>query len=149
MLQKAHVIDVYPYRWVNNWEVVFLLLHRAASAAYAGQWRMVGGKVEAEETAWQAALREVEEETGQTPLMFWAVPSVNTFYEWQEDCINLAPVFAAELEADPVLDAEHDSFAWVTAETAVERLVWPEQQRLVRLIDRLLHEPLPPEWILG
>ncbi len=142
-----HLIDVYPYRRVGG-RTEFLLLRRAPGRVYAGQWRMVGGKVEADETAWQAALRELHEETGQRPRAAWVVPSVNAFYEWQHDRLCLIPAFAAELSADPVLDDEHDAWAWLDAAAAAARLVWPEQQRLLRLVDALLRQGLSPDWRL-
>lgn len=142
----VRVVDVYPYR--RQGDVEFLLLRRAAGVPYAGQWRMVGGKIEGGETAWQAALRELREETGRRPAHAWTVPSVNAFYEWQTDRLNLIPAFAAELHADPTLDAEHDAFAWLSAEDAAARLRWPEQRRLLRLIDALLRDALPPELTL-
>ena len=142
------VVDVYPYRRPKEETVEFLLMRRAASAAYAGQWRMVGGKIEAGETAWRAALRELREETGLEPDRLWALPSVNAFYEWTHDRINLIPAFAARLSADPTLDREHDAFLWLSAEAAAARLAWPEQRRLLRLADRLLREGLPPELLV-
>lgn len=142
-------VDVYPYRRPPNGSPHFLLLRRAAGRLYAGQWRMVGGKIRPGEAAWQTALRELQEETGQRPARLWSVPSVNTFYEWQHDRINLIPAFAAELTTDPVLDHEHDAFAWLTAEDAAGRLAWPEQQRLLRLVAALLdHSVLPPELLI-
>jgi 8-oxo-dGTP pyrophosphatase MutT (NUDIX family) len=143
------VIDVYPYRFGVEGEPLFLLLRRSASVVYAGSWRMVGGKIAPGEWAWQAALREMKEETGQTPSQLWAMPSVNTFYEWQHDRVNLAPAFAAELDADPILNHEHDAFVWLSAEEAAARLRWPEQQRLVRLAQHLLREGVPPELIIA
>lgn len=144
----VRVIDVYPYR-LGDGGAEFLLLRRAAGVAYAGAWRMVGGKIEPGETAWQAALRELAEETGRVPLRAWTVPSVNAFYEWQTDRLNLIPAFAAELDADPVLDREHDAFAWLPPAEAAARPVWPEQQRLLRLVaDLLARDALPPELIL-
>ena len=77
----VRVVDVYPYRLDENHLPEFLLVRRAAGLVYAGQWRMIGGKVDAGETAWQAALRELREETGLTPTRFWSLPSVNHFYE--------------------------------------------------------------------
>lgn len=142
---QARVVDVYPYRFGASGAVEFLLMRRAVGRAYAGQWRMVGGKIEAGEAAWQAALREVQEETGQRPRRFWVLPSLNTFYEWQEDRVNLTPAFAAELRGDPMLDREHDAFCWLQMEEAAGRLSWPEQQRLLRLAGRMLEEDIPPE----
>ena len=109
---------------------------------------MVGGKIEADEAAWETGLREVEEETGRPPTRFWALPSVNAFYEWRADRINLTPAFAAALPGDPTLDDEHDAFAWLPAREAAERLDWPEQKRLLRLADRVLRDGIPPSLIV-
>ncbi len=137
------VVDVYPYRRTRE-HPEFLLFRRASDVPYAGQWRMIGGKIEEEEAAWEAALREVKEETGQAPDDFWALPSLNTFYEWQADRVNLIPAFAAALSESPVLDDEHEAFEWLAPSEAAERLQWPEQQRLLRLATRLLRSEIPP-----
>jgi dATP pyrophosphohydrolase len=139
----VRVVDVYPYR-MTSVNPEFLLLRRAPGTEYAGQWRMVGGKIQAKEAAWETGLRELTEETGRSPTRFWTLPSVNTFYEWQQDRVNLAPAFAAELSEPPTLDDEHDAFAWHPAEEAARRLHWPEQKRLLRLTDRVLRNGIPP-----
>jgi dihydroneopterin triphosphate diphosphatase len=144
----VRVVDVYPYR-SGAGGAEWLVLRRAPGRAYAGQWRMVGGKIGPNETAHAAARRELEEETGQAPAVLWTIPSANVFYEWAEDRVNVVPAFAAELRADPVLDAEHDAWAWLPAPEAAARLAWPEQRRLLRLADTLLREGLRPEWTVG
>ena len=118
----------------------FLLLRRASSKIYAGSWRMVGGKLESEETAWQACLREVGEETQLPVQRLLAVPYVNRFYEWQHDRINDIPVFVAVTRsgANPVLDAEHSDFIWLALEAAVEHLPWPGQREGLRAAAALL-----------
>ena len=65
----SNVIDVYPFRRAEN-GVEFLLLKRVASVRLGGTWQAVHGRIEAGETAWQAALRELKEETGLTPTSF-------------------------------------------------------------------------------
>ncbi len=144
----ARVVDVYPYRRKQGSPPAFLLLRRSVGVVYAGAWRMVGGKIRPGEAAWQAALRELREETGQQPDRLWALPSVNVFYEWETDRVTLTPAFAAALPGDPVLDREHDAFAWLSAAEAVARLQWPEQQRLLRLTHRLLQDGVPPELVV-
>lgn len=144
---SVRVVDVYPYR-EQSVNPEFLLFHRAPNTSYAGQWRMVGGKIEADERAWETALREVTEETSHRPRRLWTIPSVNAFYEWEADRINLIPAFAAPLPDDPVLDDEHDAFAWLPAQEAVTRLAWPEQKRLLRLADRLVRDGIPPRLIV-
>ena len=142
----VRVVDVYPYRQTRR-GLAFLVLRRAVGTRYAGQWRMVGGKAEPGETAHAAARRELLEETGQSPLRFWTLPSVNTFYEWQADRLTLAPAFAAELAADPALDREHDAFQWLPPDAAAACLAWPEQQRLLLLAAGLLERgSVLPEW---
>ncbi|MEM8599795.1 MAG: NUDIX pyrophosphatase [Bacteroidota bacterium] len=146
----VRAVDVYPYRLTDD-GLAFLLLRRAPGTRYAGQWRMVGGKIEAGEAAHETARRELREETGLLPRRFWTVPSVNTFYEAHADRVTIAPAFAAEVDRAPVLDdptgAEHDAFAWHAPEDAAARLVWPEQQRLLLLCaDLLRHGAVLPEW---
>lgn len=136
----VRVVDVYPYRSAPDGSHSFLVARRAVGHAYAGQWRILGGKIDAGETAWQAGLRELEEETGLVPERFWALPSINHFYEWQRDTVALIPAFAAHVTGEPVLDREHDAFAWLDAEDAARRLFWPEQQRLLRLTATLLQD---------
>lgn len=146
----VRVVDVYPYRLTDDGPA-FLLLRRSPGTRYAGQWRMVGGKIEAGEAAHETARRELREETGLVARRFWTVPSVNTFYEAHADRVTLAPAFAAEVDRDPVLDdptgAEHDAFAWLAPEAAAARLVWPEQQRLLLLCaDLLRRSAVLDEW---
>ena len=139
------VVDVYPYRLHEGEAAEFLLLHRAQPVEYAGQWRMVGGKIEEGEAAWEAARREVREETGAAPRRLWSIPSMNAFYEWREDRVNLIPPFAAEIGGDLQLDREHDALCWLAAEEAAARLSWPEQKRLLRLAGQMLEDGVPPQ----
>ena len=139
---SVRVVDVYPYR-IQRDAPELLVLRRSDQASYAGTWRMVGGTMEADEAAWQAALRELREETGLVPEQFWALPSLNHFYEWQHDRINLIPAFAAEVSGAPTLNHEHDYWSWVSVGEAEQRLQWPEQQRLARLVASMCAQGVP------
>lgn len=142
------LIDVYVYR-MNSGIPEFLLLLRSKKKIYANQWRMVGGKVELNETYWQAALRELKEELDVFPSVFWSIPSVNTFYEASSDQIHHIPAFAAELpdSTSIKLDDEHTEYRWVKADEIDTMIAWPEQKRLIRLTDQLLrNQQILPEW---
>ncbi|HHP7237305.1 NUDIX domain-containing protein [Longibacter sp.] len=142
----VRVVDVYPYRLTPDREsgVELLLLRRAEGRSYARTWRMVGGSIEPGEAAWKTARRELLEETGCEPHRFWTLPSVNTFYEWQSDRINLTPAFGAELTHPSIdLNAEHDLYRWFSPTAACRRLEWPEQQRLARLTAEMALGPIP------
>lgn len=121
----------------------YLLLQRSQNRIYAGDWRMVGGKIEGSETAWQAALREVREETGLTVQKMYAAPYINQFYEPAHDRINAIPVFVAlvDLTAQPELDSEHKQAQWFTVEEAVKHLPWPAQRDGLQAADNMLAMP--------
>lgn len=118
----------------------YLLLKRSSHKIYAETWRMVGGKLRAEETAWQACLRELAEETRLPIARLLCVPYVNRFYEWRHDRINDIPVFVALTDKgqEPVLDEEHSAFAWLSLDSALGRLPWPGQAEGLRAADALL-----------
>jgi dATP pyrophosphohydrolase len=147
-INTRKVIDVYPYLLTES-GIKFLLLQRNASKVYAGQWRMIGGKIMENEKAWEAALRELKEETQMNPRTFWTVPTVNQFYEPQSDSIYVIPVFAAELDpnANIVLDSEHDAFGFFSLNELKALQLWPEHYRIIGLIESLLAESnIKSEW---
>lgn len=149
---SLYAVDVYPYRRVSGSVTDWLVARRALGHAYAGTWRMVGGRVETGEAAWETALRELAEETGWRPgrglRQLWTLPSVNAHYDWAADRVVLAPAFAAEVKGDPVLNDEHDAAAWLPAELAAARLAWPEQARLLRLAATLAEVERPESWFV-
>lgn len=138
-MPQKKLVDLYPYR-LSDSGPEFLLFQRAKGKVYQDQWRMIGGKVEQGETYWQAALRELKEETGLSPKTFWTLPDINTFYEHKTDLILHIPAFAAEIETGqkPVLDDEHTRFTWIKAENIDSFIQWPEQKRLIRLTHTIL-----------
>lgn len=146
------LIDVYPYRQKHGYPN-FLIFKRSSEKIYANQWRMVGGKVQEGEQSWQAALRELKEETGLSPVKLWAIPSVNQFYEPKSDTVHTIPPFAAELEFDAeiTLDDEHSEYKWVSIEDVQSYIKWPEQLRLMKLTYDIMTDEfleILPEWVI-
>lgn len=128
----------------NEGSLEFLLLKRAPDRIYAGDWRMVGGKIQQGEAAWEACIRELWEETRLTPTRLIALPYLNRFYEWQQDRINDIPVFVALTAGqDPVLDKEHTEAHWLRPEQAIERLNWPGQVEGLRVAQATLSKATP------
>lgn len=101
----------------------FLLLRRAGTYLH-GEWCQVSGAVEEGETAWKAGLRELEEETGLTPLAFYSADRTEQLYRPEWDAIVLAPLFAAFVSptASVRLNAEHSEYGWCTRDEALARL---------------------------
>lgn len=111
----------------------FLLLRRAADSYMGGTWQPIYGGIEVGETASQAALREMREETGLMPDRLFQANSVDTFYVADNDTVYSCPVFAAEVPGDAQveLNPEHDAFDWVHADEIAGQLMWPGQRRMV------------------
>ena len=86
----VRVIDAYVFTRKNN-QIRFLILKRAKTKMYEHLWQGVAGKIEEGEKSWEAAIRELEEETGFVPLRIFVADHVSRFYEAQGDRINLIP----------------------------------------------------------
>ena len=124
----GRVVDVHLVRWEDG-VPCYLVLQRSPGQLYEHIWQGVTGKIKPGETAWQAALREVDEETGLKVLKIWTVDRVNFYYEAAADRMNSIPVFGVELAGGEVtLSAEHQAYRWCSVEEADGRLLW-EQQR--------------------
>lgn len=147
----SRLVDLYAYR-TDGEEVKTLILKRSSDVIYAGQWRMVGGKVQSGEKAYEAARRELLEETGWKPQTLWALPSVNNFYDVESDTIRHIPAFAAEIpaNADPAnLNHEHVEARWIRKEQISDYICWPEQRRLMKLLISIVTQnKLLDEWII-
>lgn len=121
----------------------FLQMRRAAGDFMGGSWQTVYGKIEPGETAWQAALRELREETGLAPVEFYQLDTVNTFYLAATDEIWHVPMFCAIVDPQAVvrLNAEHDAVRWVPRAQAIDAFIWPgEKSALVELFREILND---------
>jgi dihydroneopterin triphosphate diphosphatase len=126
----------------------YLLLKRLES--HGGFWQSVTGSLEEGETHEQAAIREVEEETGiarpASDLIDLCL--VNTFEIaplWrekyapgithnEETCFALR-VDKCEVRVDPL---EHVTYDWVSFGRAMEMLYWNSSKRAFAALERLL-----------
>jgi dATP pyrophosphohydrolase len=133
----SNMIEAHVFREVNN-NIEFLLLKRAEKEIYPGIWQMVTGKIENGETAYQAAIREIMEETGLSIEKLWVVPNVNTFYSHESNVISLLPVFAAKVNEGREIKIcdEHSDSCWYKPDEAKQLLAWEGQRHSVDLIQR-------------
>jgi dATP pyrophosphohydrolase len=100
----------------------------------------VHGHIESAEPPASAALRELDEETGLSPLRLYNLSRVELFYQHRTDEVALVPVFAAFVTSDAAvrLGPEHDSFEWLSVAEARLRFVWPRERRALEDILTLL-----------
>jgi dihydroneopterin triphosphate diphosphatase len=120
----------------NSWE--FLQLQRAPGDYMSGTWQVVHGTSEGNETAWQAALRELREETSLIPVEFYKLDLVDTFYIAGIDTMYHCPVFCAIVSPDAAvrLNEEHTDFRWIERSCIDRQFMWPSDRRAVIEIGR-------------
>jgi dATP pyrophosphohydrolase len=133
---KTSIIEAHIFRISEN-EIEFLLLKRSESEIYPGLWQMVTGSIlDENEKAFEAALREIKEETNLEPIKFWVVPNINSFYWPEVDSIYHIPVFASMVEYNSIvkISEEHSEYKWVGKDEALKLLAWPGQRKSVEII---------------
>jgi dATP pyrophosphohydrolase len=136
---RVALVDVYVIRGTGS-ALEFLVLRRAADGRCPGSWEAVHGHIEPTERPADAALREMQEETGLRPARLYNLSRVESFYRHPLDEVALVPVFAAFV---PVGDAvrigpEHDQYEWLTPLQARTRFSWPRERHALDDIVELL-----------
>ena len=114
----------------DNSEILFLLLHYPS-----GHWDFVKGKMEEGETAHQTAIRETQEETGITDIVF-----LEDFEEWIEynfqfhgESVHKKVVFfLAETKTKEVsISHEHLNYTWMDYQTAMEKTTFDNARSIL------------------
>lgn len=127
-----------------------LLVHR--SPELGGYWHVVAGGVEPGESAPEAALRELHEETGLVAELGAAAATVEYAYSLTEEPAGRRAQYGpsvVEVRVDcftveapdgwePALDREHGDHRWCAPAEAVRTLRRPET---ARALERLLGSP--------
>ena len=144
---RSDLVAVYVFRRVSG-ITEFLQLHRSSQTGeYQHSWQTVYGGIETvggkPETAVQAALRELKEETGLTPKSMWQVEYLESFYFMPHDYVLIMPVFAVEVTVSDVitLNEEHDAFRWVTEANIENSFMWRTQREALQHLLTELHHP--------
>lgn len=126
----VHVIQA----WSNEKKCLLL---RRCGAFMKGNWQMVAGKIKADETAVQAAIRELKEETGLTPNRMYSADYLETFYDHSKNALYAAPVFVAFIDEEQTValsPEEHDAHEWVDFSKATSTLEFRGQREALKHI---------------
>jgi 8-oxo-dGTP pyrophosphatase MutT (NUDIX family) len=88
-----------------------MLFLRRKNGSKSNHWGIVGGKAEQNESAWEGLQREISEEIGQLPKIEKTIP-LETFVSKDSRFSFHTFLILIEKEFIPVLNNEHDSYAW-------------------------------------
>ncbi len=122
-----------------------VLMVRRASHYLQGVWSYTAGHIEAGEKAWQAARRELAEETALAPLALYATSFCETFYDASADCVQVVPAFIALVadDAEVRLNGEHSAYRWVSLAEAAATMPFGSQRDLLAHVQREFVERTP------
>ncbi len=124
-----------------------ILLLERTSQYLNRTWQEISGLIEPRESAWEAALREIKEETTLTPYRFYSADFVERFYEHGQNVINLVPVFVGYVHDDAQvhLSEEHSDYMWVRTNEALEYLHFSQQKEATIHVQKAFLDSEPSE----
>jgi ADP-ribose pyrophosphatase YjhB (NUDIX family) len=136
----------YPSRpWVGvgivAWKGDRVLLVRRGRAPRRGEWSIPGGGQDLGETVFQAAIREVLEETGLTIRPTGIITVVDSILKAEDDRIRfhytLVEIAAEWVSGEPVAASDAEAVRWATVEEANGLIAWDETRRIIAEAARL------------
>jgi dATP pyrophosphohydrolase len=116
----------------------FLQLRRIPEDYLGGTWATVYGMMEAGETAFGAALREMKEESGLVPREFFRIGAAPSFYTDVNDTLWVVPSFCALVDRDVEIKMDHesDAYRWIDCSDVERAFMWPTDRQSIALICR-------------
>lgn len=144
---SSNAVVVYVVRHsVRGPEV--LLLKRSKGDALDQFWLHCAGRIEEGEKAWQAARRELREETGLETSEFYATNYCEHFYSAGMDAICMLPLFVAFVPegAEVKLNDEHSTHVWAGFDKAYDMVPFHNQRECLRVVEENFIRRKPVEF---
>ncbi|MBN8192964.1 NUDIX domain-containing protein [Bacillus sp. NTK074B] len=115
-----------------------VLLMKRAESVLKDVWCYIGGGIEEGEKAWEAAYREVKEETGIINLSLYSANTFDRIYSIEGNYIYIAPVFVGFVAADQEINIneEHSDFRWLTFQEAMDTVSLPGNDEVLAFIEK-------------
>ncbi|MEO4052094.1 NUDIX domain-containing protein [Solibacillus sp. CAU 1738] len=144
---KCNGIAVVLLKKIDNDYKVLLL--KRATPILRDVWCYIGGSIEEGEKAWEAALREIEEETGITKVSLYISNKFDQIYSPYEEYIYIAPVFVGFVDDGQgvTLNDEHSKYKWLTIDEAINHVTLPGNDEVLWSIERHFVKRKPLEYL--
>jgi dATP pyrophosphohydrolase len=144
---RTNAVVVYVVRHSPRGPEV-LLLKRSKGDALDEFWLHCAGRIEPGEKAWQAARRELREETGLETPDFYATNFCEQFYSAGMDAICLLPLFVAFVDetAEVRLNDEHSGHVWVSFDKARDMVPFHNQRECLDVVEQNFIRRKPSEF---
>ncbi len=131
------ITSLQALREVDRAELRVLITLRSAERVLAGHWELPGGKLEADESAEQAVVRELFEEVGIMVEPMCALTPVEHAYEHAH--VRLLPYVCRRVSGQPSA-LEVDAVRWVSLDELdayrFPQASWPVVTELMKLFER-------------
>ena len=96
---------------------------------YPNIWQCVTRKINANEKPDEAAIRELEEETGIKSETMYVIDEVSFYYEAAYDRMNIIPIFGVLASSKKIrLSDEHQSYRWIKYNEISNTFLWNKQK---------------------
>lgn len=125
-----------------------VLLVQRGEGSYKGEWTLITGRIERGETAWQAAVREVQEETGLSLAALYSAGFCDQFYSPSFETVEVVPVFVGVAGPKPqvVLNGENSAFRWSGLRDAAELMPFHGHRVALDIVAREFVQKHPAHW---
>ena len=125
---KINAVDCHVVYWEGDIPR-FLTIKRASNERYPLIWQCVTGGIKNNEKAFEAAIRELKEETGLNAEKIWTVDRVNNYYDPKYDTVFLIPIFGVQVrKKDVELSSEHIDYYWGDVESVKKKILFNQQK---------------------
>lgn len=126
-----------------------VLVMRRTLKPLDGVWSLVTGHVDEGESAWRAAYREVEEETGLTPLALYTANFCDQWYNHRVNVIEIVPMFVAYVDSEHniSLNEEHSEYKWLSVMDSISLIPFHGHKTALEHIRHTFIDNTPPEWL--
>ncbi len=142
MIHRYDMVGCQVVRPTSEGSHEFLQLLREPCDYLGGTWQSIRGRIEGNETAAEAALREMREECGLAPVELYRLAILETFFipgqSADTDVIWHSVCFCAIVapDAEVRLNDEHTAYRWISRDQIDAHTMWASERQVIQALCR-------------